>query len=194
MPFRYVNFYLTDSKTFDDGIVRWISKKMNVPNLNGSHLIYCSSKNIRPDTSITAPIGYRQEGLHDYYVSEGTSLINESNWYRVDFLSFDVTLTGVKLRMVDDQYFPNIYFNASKDGIHWEMIRHFTFEKPPSEFIQVFDFENQFSARSIQIYTNDFRFDEVSTLSISRIDFYGTLRWFYETIQRNHHFYPSILI
>ena len=189
MSFRYVNIPAPSNSATEFGIIRWISKTTKTPNVNKSNLIIVTADSTRSDTSITAPISYPEENHRNHWVCGGNSNEDEAHWYQIDFLSFEVEISAFFMIDSVEHYFQKFYFKTSHDCVHFDEFEISFTEKPKQEY-QIFKINYPKKARCVKIFTNSRRYDGRSTFAISRIDFFGKIRWFQESTRKTLTFLP----
>ena len=156
------------------GILRWISKRIAIPNLFGEKLI-----NISVDSSstanIAAPIGYVSDDGIGWWASDYTK--NEGHFYCVDFKTFKISISGCILTM-SLQHFHKIFnITGSNDGESWYPIKEAKFTSKPQSCIQPIYFDFPVNYRFYNISVNGARHDGNYELSLGALDFYGSILW-----------------
>ena len=198
MPTQYINIPLVN-KSYD-GALRWLSNKTQIPDLHGSEVIRISSDSIRDDTSLTSPIGYHQPEKADYFVSgddnhsindDGEEPIHE-HWYLIDLLSFQISLTGYTITREPQHYNKNWILQTSNDCENFITVDNQTMLNEPKKWEFTSKLETPVNARCVKLWTNSYRFDNESTLSLTKMDLFGRLRWYTScTCQNNVVFHYS---
>ena len=164
------------------GILRWISKRIEIKDLYGNDLVNLSADSSSTD-NIAAPIGY---------------VINNQNWwesgsqttehfYIVDFKTFRVKIIGVSLLMNTEHFHKTYNINGSNDGTRWDQIKEAHFSSQPTTYLQYISFDSSVNYRYYKISTNGIRYDGCNPLITGPLDFYGSILWDVGYTCKNHY-------
>ena len=158
------------SNTF--GILRWISKRLEIKNLFGNELI-----NLSVDSTITyniaAPIGY----VNDSYNWWASNNEEKEHFYIVDFKTFRTSVKGISLSMSPEHFHKVFYIAGCNDGVTWNSIKEARFPSQPGSSLQYIPFDSQTNYRYYKISVNGQRYNDGYALSISTLDFNGNILW-----------------
>ena len=189
--FRKYYFPIVDKS--DNAILRWLSRVTKTKNLHGNRLITLRSDSLYQKRSLTAPIGYIENGLETYFESNNSET---EHWYQIDFLSFHVGVTGYTLRMRVDHYHPEWWLLGSQDNIEWKIIDHQTMQAIPQINYNTFTLKQSVEYRSYRLKVNSNCFNETLgwQLLLGSIEFFGYITYFSpNTCQRLFYFHGAPL-
>ena len=154
------------------GILRWISKRIEIKDLYGNNLI-----NISVDSSgiqnVAAPIGYVNDNISWWY---SDNVINE-HFYIVDFKTFRTAINGILLSMSVEHFHKVYVIDGSNDGTTWYPIKEACFPSKPESNLQYIHFDSFVKYRYYKISSNDIRHDGSYRLTLGPLDFYGKVLW-----------------
>ena len=179
MTLRWVSIPLRNKST--DGMLRWMSKKTNLPNVNGSKLVSISSSTLRSSSSLTAPIGYYEPGKDHFYLSEPK---DNTNWYQIDFLSNLVTITGFTIQEPTQHYQKEYAIQVSNETSpdSFVTILNVSFPEEPQDIINTIELPSPMTARVFRVYTEAMRHANDYVLGFQKLDLFGKIRWSINTV------------
>ena len=101
------------------GIFRFISSKLQIPDLDGYSLIKISADSkLASNISYKVCIGYNEPNKTNYFASNHSK---GTHWYQMNMNFFRTTLTAYSLSMNPEHYHPTWDFLYSDDGLNWEI-------------------------------------------------------------------------
>ena len=162
VPFRNSNF----------GILRWISKRIEVKDLYGNSLVNLSADSSGTD-NIAAPIGYVNDGI-TWWTSNYEA---KEHFYIVDLKTFRASIYGFSLIISTIHYHKLYTVFGSNDGIQWDSIKEANYPIEPLEKLNYILFDSPMNYRFYKISVNGINYEGNYRLIIGTIDFYGTLLW-----------------
>ena len=154
------------------GILRWISKRIEIKNLYGNDLVNLSVDS-NSKGNIAAPIGYVIND-QDWWQSGSQTF---EHFYIVDFKTFRTSIKGILISMSTQHFHKTYNINGSNDGTTWHSIKEACFPSQPSSSLQFISFDSFVNYRYYKISTNDTRFDGSNILVFGPLDFYGSILW-----------------
>lgn len=159
------------------GILRWISRSLGVPNINGEGLIKVTADDLEEGNGLTGPIGYWTSKENFYWASNSSQT---EHWYQVDFKFFDVFIESYTIRMSQEHYHPLWTILASNDTKSelWTTAHQQELNEKPKNNYNTYKFDNPVKARYFRMSTNSKRFDNFWTLSIGYLEFFGKIKWY----------------
>ena len=89
------------------------------------------------------------------------------------------TATGYSLIMNTSNYHKSFKLYGSDDKYNWTLVKEFLFPTEPTSERQYIQFDYSIMKRYYKIFTNDTRYDALTSLSIESLDFYGNILWDY---------------
>ena len=157
-----------------NGITRFLAKRSHIADLHGEGVIHLSTDSFSHG-SITAVVGYcGQEVEQCYFVSQPNA---SEHWFQIDFLSFNVTITGYTFEVSNDQYHPSWTLYAGNKETELSNIDHQTIDSIPESDINTYTLKQPVSAQIFRLSVNSERYDHQWTLTISRLEFFGTVNY-----------------
>ena len=154
------------------GILRWISKRIEIKNLYGNDLVDLSADSSYSD-NIAAPIGYITN--NQYWWASDTKTIE--HFYIVDFKTFRVKIKGISMSMNTEHFHKTYNIEGSNDGTTWLSIKEARFPSQPTSYLQYISFDSSVNYRYYKISTSDTRYDGPNNLVLGSLDFYGSILW-----------------
>ena len=172
-----------------NGITRFLARRSHIPNLHGEGVVHISYDSFSFG-SVTAVIGYCEPGEDQcYFVSNS----NETeHWYQIDFLSFNVTITGYTLNMNPEHYHPEWSLYAGNKETELVKVDHQSISSQPQNWINTYTLSKSVNAQIFRLSVNSQRFDPYWSLSITELEFFGSVKYpFGETCKRILHLSSS---
>ena len=186
MVYKIRNFPLSDD--YEKGIVRWISRKTKIDDINGEGIIKITADSVS-DGSLSGPIGFYNDIR--WWMS---NISADEHWYQINFLSYTVYFTGYSLSMSPEHYNKKWKILVSDGDEDWQILDEQEMNEIPSSKTNGFICKYPKKGKILRIVDDGPNHLGLNRLTLGAIDVFGEIKWDFDYSCRNNHDYLLISI